>query len=32
VWDQRKVVIVMVISRDNGATAFGIEALGVQAP
>ena len=30
--DLRKDEMVMVISRDNGATAFGIEALGVQAP
>ena len=30
--DLRKDEMVMVISRDNGATAFGIEALGVQRP
>jgi hypothetical protein len=30
--DLRKDEMVMVISRDNGATAFGVEALGVQAP
>jgi hypothetical protein len=30
--DLRKDEMVMVISRDNGATAFGIEALGIQSP
>jgi hypothetical protein len=30
--DLRKDEMVMVISRDNGVTAFGIEALGVQRP
>jgi len=30
--DLRNDEMVMVISRDNGATAFGIEALGVQRP
>ena len=30
--DLRKDEMVMVISRDNGVTAFGIEALGIQTP